>query len=70
MFAKESKDVTVRVPENLNLEQSKQVLVNVLAKVGHPYCFSGFKIGFEIAVHSINDLTVDRNSLEARETVP
>jgi hypothetical protein len=44
------KSVTVRVSEPLNLEQCQKVLSAVLAKAGHPNCYSGFNISFENAV--------------------
>ncbi|MGB6775212.1 MAG: hypothetical protein WBE45_12590 [Terriglobales bacterium] len=44
------KNVTVRVPENLTLEQCQRVLASVLNKAGHPACYSGFNISFENAV--------------------
>jgi hypothetical protein len=49
-----AKQITVRVPHNLNLEQSQKVLAAVLVKAGHPFCFSGFKIAFETAVDPEN----------------
>jgi hypothetical protein len=56
--------VTVRVPDGLNLDQCKTVLTSVLTKVGHPYCFSGFKIAFD---NSIDYLTVQPGSTEVSE---
>lgn len=44
------KNVTVRVHENLNLEQSQKVLAAVLNRAGHPQCYSGFNLSFENAV--------------------
>ena len=44
------KALTVRVPSNLNLEQSQKVLASVLGKAGHPTCLSGIKISFENVV--------------------
>jgi len=38
--------VIVRVPHNMTLEQAQHTLVNVLNKVGHPGCYSGFNINF------------------------
>jgi hypothetical protein len=62
------KVVTVRVPEKLTLEQSQKVLGSVLGKVGHPACFSGFKISFENAVDPSNVvLTVEKASLNVSE---
>jgi len=55
------KAVTVRVPANLNLEQSQKVLASVLGKAGHPTCYSGLKISFESAVDPANLLfSVDK----------
>jgi hypothetical protein len=45
-----AKQITVRVPEKLDLKQSQELLAAVLVKAGHPNCFSGFKIAFESAV--------------------
>jgi hypothetical protein len=44
------KNITVRLSENLNLEQSQRVLASVLNKAGHPACYSGFNLSFENAV--------------------
>ncbi len=44
------KNVTVRVHENLNLEQCQKVLAQVLNRAGHPQCYSGFNLSFENAV--------------------
>jgi hypothetical protein len=44
------KNIAVRIPENLNLEQCQRVLASVLTKAGHPTCYSGFNISFENAV--------------------
>jgi len=44
------KNVTVRVHENLTLEQSQKVLAAVLNRAGHPQCYSGFNLSFENAV--------------------
>ena len=38
--------VLVRVPQNMTLEQAQHTLANVLNKVGHPGCYSGFNISF------------------------
>jgi hypothetical protein len=62
------KVVTVRVPEKLSLEQCQKVLGSVLGKVGHPNCFSGFKISFENAVDPSNViLAVEKAGLNVRE---
>ena len=58
--------VTVHVPDNLNLEQCKIVLSNVLKRTGHPTCCSGFNISFGSAAAI---LAVDPDTLELRETV-
>jgi hypothetical protein len=52
------KQVTVRVPDKMNLEQSQKLLAAVLGKVGHPHCYSGFKITFESAVDPANVILV------------
>ena len=58
------KDVTVFVPEGLNLEQAKTVLANILSNVGHPNCKSGHRIAFESAVtDSKKYLAVDPKTL-------
>jgi hypothetical protein len=44
------KSVVVRVPSNMTLQQAQQALANVLNKVGHPGCYSGFNISFQNAV--------------------
>jgi hypothetical protein len=62
------KSVTVHVPANLTLEQSKQVLASVLQKTGHPHCLSGQNIYFENAVDPENRvLAVDKNTLTLSE---
>ena len=38
------KTVSVRVPDNLTLEQCQRVLASVLGKAGHPTCYSGLNI--------------------------
>jgi len=48
------KQITVRVPEKLTLEQSQKLLGSVLGRAGCPTCFSGFKISFESAVDPAN----------------
>jgi hypothetical protein len=53
-----TKTFTVRVPEKLDLKQSQELLASVLAKAGHPTCFSGFKIAFENAVDPQNVVLV------------
>jgi hypothetical protein len=55
--------VTVRVPQNLTLEQAQRVVAAVVAKTGHNTCFSGFDIRFTNAV----DYAVQANTLEVRE---
>jgi GH24 family phage-related lysozyme (muramidase) len=55
--------VTVRVPQNLTLEQAQRVVASVVAKCGHNTCFSGFDIRFTNAV----DYAVQANTLEVRE---
>jgi hypothetical protein len=52
------KQVTVRVSDKMNLEQSQKLLAAVLGKVGHPNCVSGFKISFENAVDPANVILV------------
>jgi hypothetical protein len=47
----EMKNITVRVHEHLNLEQSQKVLALVLGKAGCPTCYSGLNIAFESAVN-------------------
>ena len=44
------KSVTVKAPANMTLEQAQHALANVLGKVGHPACYSGFNIAFVNAV--------------------
>jgi hypothetical protein len=55
--------VTVRVPTNMNLEQSQKLLAAVLGKVGHPGCYSGFNISFENAVDPANVILVAEKDL-------
>jgi hypothetical protein len=62
------KTVTVSVPPNLTLEQSKHVLASVLQKTGHPNCLSGQNIYFENAVDPENRvLAVEKNTLNIIE---
>lgn len=62
------KNVTVHVPEKLNLEQSQKVLATVLGKAGCPNCYSGVNISFESAVDPANVvLVVQRGSLNVSE---
>jgi hypothetical protein len=62
------KTVTVRVPDNLNLEQSQKLLASVLGKAGHPFCLSGLQINFENAVDPANVvLVVEKGSLNVLE---
>jgi hypothetical protein len=62
------KSVTVRVPNNLNLEQSQKLLAAVLGKAGHPMCLSGLQINFENAVDPANlVLVVEKGSLNVLE---
>jgi hypothetical protein len=58
--------VTVQVPRNLTLEQAQKVVASVLAKCGHPRCFSGIDIRFASAVA----YAVNPASLEVRELDP
>ena len=44
------KSVTVKAPANMTLEQAQKALAQVLGKVGHPTCYSGFNISFVNAV--------------------
>ncbi|MGD0786517.1 MAG: hypothetical protein ABR898_00945 [Terracidiphilus sp.] len=61
-------NITVRIPENLNLEQSQRVLASVLNKAGHPTCYSGFNISFENAVDPAETiLLVERGSQKVIE---
>jgi hypothetical protein len=55
--------VTVRVPRNLTLDQAHKVVANVLGKLGHLGCFSGFDIRFTNAV----DYYVSAANLEVHE---
>ena len=57
--------VTVRTPHNLTLEQAQKVVANVVSKLGHTGCFSGFDIRFTNAV----DYAVQEKTLEVREIV-
>ncbi len=59
------KIVNVRVPPKLNLEQAQKVVANVMGKLGHTGCFSGFDVRFTEAV----DFAVQAN-LEVREIAP
>jgi hypothetical protein len=62
------KNVTVRVPANLTLQQSQQVLASVLQKTGHPNCLSGQNIYFENAVDPENSvLAVEKTTLNVKE---
>ncbi len=62
-----SRSATVQVPQGLNLEQSQKVLASVLGKLGHPACYSGFKISFQDLVDPAElKLTIDK-SLQIRE---
>jgi hypothetical protein len=56
-------EVTVRVPRNLTLEQAQRVVSSIVAKVGHPHCFSGVDIRFA----SVVDYAADPVSHEVRE---
>ena len=38
--------VHVHVPHNLTLDQSQKLLANLMGKLGHPNCYSGFDIRF------------------------
>ena len=61
-------NITVRIPENLNLEQSQRVLASVLNKAGHPTCYSGFNISFENAVDPAETIMlVERGSQKVIE---
>ena len=62
------KNVTVRVPERLNLEQSQKVLASILNKVGHPACYSGFNISFQNVVDPADSfLLVEKGSQKILE---
>jgi len=61
------KNVTVHVPQTLNLEQSQKVLANVLGKVGHPNCCSGFNINFQNVVDPANRVLAVDKSLDVVE---
>jgi hypothetical protein len=62
------KNVTVHVPETLNLESCQKLLASVLAKVGHPGCYSGFNINFQNVVDPAEHLlVVERGSLNPVE---
>jgi len=55
------KNVTVHVPDKLNLEQSQKLLAQVLGKVGHPACYSGINISFHnIVAPADRVLSVDK----------
>lgn len=58
--------VHVRVPPKLNLEQAQKVVANVMGRLGHTTCFSGFDVRFSEAV----DYAVQAGSLEVREIAP
>jgi hypothetical protein len=65
-----AKQVTVRVPEKLSLEQSQKLLASVLGKTGCPTCFSGFKISFESAVDPANIVLVaEKDHINVREVI-
>lgn len=67
-MATPNKSVTVRVPGNMSLEQAQHVLANVLGKVGHPTCYSGFNIAFVNAVDpSPLVLNVEHGSFKINE---
>ena len=55
------KNVTVHVPDKLNLDQSQKLLAQVLGKAGHPTCYSGFNISFQNVVDPALVLTVDKD---------
>ena len=62
------KNIAVRIPENLNLEQCQSVLASVLHRAGHPTCYSGFNISFENAVDPAETiLLVERGSQKVIE---
>jgi len=60
------KTVNVRVPQNLSLEQAQRVVANVMGKLGHTTCFSGFDVRFTEAI----DYAVQAKTLEVREIAP
>jgi len=65
-----TKQVTVRVPEKLSLEQSQKLLASVLGKAGCPTCFSGFKISFESAVDPAHIVLVtEKDHINVREAI-
>ena len=53
-------NVTVHVPEKLNLEQCQKVLGVVLGKLGCPGCYSGFNINFLNVVDPARTFNVDK----------
>ncbi len=61
------KSVSVSVPQNLTLEQTQKVVAAVMGKVGHPTCFSGYKISFEDIVDPALNLAVEKGSLQVTE---
>lgn len=44
------KSITVHVQEPLNLPALQSVVANIMTKVGHPGCLSGYNINFANAV--------------------
>ena len=45
-----SRQVIVQAPAKLTLEQSSKVLANLMTKLGHTHCYSGFDIRFSDVV--------------------
>jgi hypothetical protein len=61
-------NVTVHVREPLNLEGCQKVLASVMAKVGHPGCYSGFNINFQNVVDPAEHLLmVERGGVKIVE---
>jgi len=57
-----AQNVTVHVPDKMNLEQSQKLLAQVLGKVGHPGCYSGININFKNIVDPAERvLTIDKS---------
>jgi hypothetical protein len=44
------KSITVHIHEPLGIEALQNVFANIMNKVGHPTCLSGFNISFTNAV--------------------
>jgi hypothetical protein len=54
------KNVTVHVPEHINLDQCQKVLATVLGKLGCPGCYSGYNINFQNVVDPARNFSVNK----------